>query len=120
MCTQTVRLFVLITQQEKEKVIMNTNTAVDTRTRKLIGLMASHRPKRGGLSYRLEGVFQVIVILAPQLTNRKMMERAIVGACKRFNLGQVEKKAGYVVTNRFAAAALDALAKADVEANVEA
>ena len=78
--------------------------------------MASHRPKRGGLSYRLEGVFQVVAVLAPKLTNRKMLSQAIVGACKRFHLGQEDKgKKGYLVTNRFAAAALDALAKADVE-----
>jgi len=81
--------------------------------------MASHRPKRGGLSYRLEGVFQVVAILAPVLTNRNMLGRAIVGACKRFNLGQVEKNAGYVVANRFAAAALDALAKVDADAEAE-
>jgi len=93
-------------------------TSVDDITKKFIVLMGSNRPKRGGLSYRLEGVFQSIVILAPVLTNRKMMGRAIVGACKRFNLGQVEKKTGYEVTNRFAAAALEALAKADEETTV--
>ncbi|MBI2004882.1 hypothetical protein HYS79_01820 [Patescibacteria group bacterium] len=92
---------------------------VDDITKKFVRLMASHRPKQGGLSYRLEGIFQVITALAPELANRQMMSRVIVGACKRFNLGQDEKKAGYMVTNRFAAAALDALAKVEADAEAE-
>jgi len=85
-------------------------------TKEIIGVVATHEPEHGGLSYRLEGVFQVVAVLAPKLTNRKMLSQAIVGACKRFHLGQEDKgKKGYLVTNRFAAAALDALAKADVE-----
>lgn len=94
-------------------------TRKNLQTWNIIAALARLRPKKAGLSYQLEGACSILAAIAPFLTDRQMIGRAIVGACKRFKLGDLNRAKQFEVNNRFAAAALDALTKADAEAEVE-
>ena len=85
-------------------------------TRGLIKLLASFKPKRGELSYRFEGVCEALAEVAPLLKDREKLAGPITKVCERFKLGQENKKSGtFEVSNRFAAAALAALARTEAE-----
>jgi len=88
-------------------------------TKKLIQLLAKYKKKRGEMSDGLEGALRAIAAIAPWLEDRDKLARAITTACKRFDLGE-QKRTGFEVTNRYAAAALAALAKETEELSMAA
>jgi len=76
----------------------------------IAALLDSLDPQKGDLSYRLEGMLQMVSVIMSQFTggDRKHISAAILGACETFN--QYDKKSGEP-TNRYALQTLEDLSR---------
>ena len=67
----------------------------------IAAMLSAFNLQKGDLSYRMEGMLQVVSVMIPLFTDydRKHIAAAVLRACETF--GQYDKKAG-LSTNRYA------------------